>query len=77
MYCTMNLLATKNGGNHSCYRIYNDHSKISHTIMVIIITLKVGQKSVVINRHNISNSNWTERSTIARNRNRASNVKIG
>ena len=45
----MNLLATKNGGNYTRYRIHNDQSKMTYDIIAVILTLKVEQKSVVVN----------------------------
>ena len=40
MHCTMNLLATKNGGNNSCYRIHSDQSEMLYAIIIVILTLK-------------------------------------
>ena len=40
MHCTMNLLASKNGGNYSCYRIHNDQSEVLYAILIVILTLK-------------------------------------
>ena len=39
MHCTVNLLATKNGGNYSCYRIHDDQSEMLSTIIIVILTL--------------------------------------
>ena len=36
----MDLLATKDGGNYSCYRIHNDQSEMLYAIIIVILTLK-------------------------------------
>ena len=36
----MNLLATKDGGNHSCYTIHNDQPEMLYAIIIVILTLK-------------------------------------
>ena len=38
---TMNLLATKNRRNHSCYRIHNDHPYMLCVVTIILNIIKI------------------------------------